>query len=90
VKSTRPSPTAPLPESVLALHDEACDRSENGYIDPSSGFFVMTSFYLASQGRCCGNGCRHCPWPSDTQVGAGRPVRPAWPYRGVAPWMPGR
>jgi hypothetical protein len=42
-------------------------------MDPQSGKFVLTSFYLASRGRCCGNGCRHCPWPADVQERAGRP-----------------
>ncbi len=37
-------------------------HGERGYLDPQSGFFVMTAQYLADRGFCCGNGCRHCPY----------------------------
>ena len=23
---------------------------------------VFTALYLIQQGKCCGNGCRHCPY----------------------------
>lgn len=26
------------------------------------GLLVMTKWYLARKGKCCGNGCRHCPY----------------------------
>ncbi|MBK9335896.1 MAG: hypothetical protein IPM98_04670 [Lewinellaceae bacterium] len=26
------------------------------------GYFVFTEHYLQQQGKCCGSGCRHCPW----------------------------
>ena len=44
-------------------HDAASTAREAGYFDPESGKFVLTSWFLLSQGRCCGKGCRHCPWP---------------------------
>ncbi len=28
------------------------------------GLMVLTAHYLLSRGYCCGNGCRHCPYPS--------------------------
>ena len=31
-----------------------------------NGLFVFTAFYLSERGYCCGNGCRHCPYDSDT------------------------
>lgn len=31
---------------------------ENGYI-------VFTAEYLKRRGRCCNNGCRHCPYKPD-------------------------
>jgi hypothetical protein len=31
------------------------------YVDPD-GRYVFTEAYLRAQGRCCGNGCRHCPY----------------------------
>lgn len=43
-------------------HDRAVDEGEAGYVDPTSGLFVLTAAYLAARGRCCGNACRHCPY----------------------------
>lgn len=25
-------------------------------------YVVFTAAYLLRRGRCCGSGCRHCPW----------------------------
>lgn len=27
-----------------------------------NGYFVFTEYYLAKRGKCCGSGCRHCPY----------------------------
>jgi hypothetical protein len=27
------------------------------------GLMVLTGAYLTRRGYCCGNGCRHCPYP---------------------------
>jgi hypothetical protein len=35
---------------------------EDGYLDPSTGLFVLTADFLTRRGHCCGNGCRHCPY----------------------------
>ncbi len=60
-------------------HDAACRRRQNAYIDPVTGNFVMTSWYLRERGYCCGAGCRHCPYPPDVQAEAGRPAdAPCW------------
>lgn len=32
------------------------------YID-QDGNLVMTKEFLKKRGFCCGNGCRHCPYP---------------------------
>ncbi len=61
------------PETRRA-HDAALARGEAGYRDPGTGLFVLTSAYLAQRGHCCGNGCRHCPYPPEEQARAGRPV----------------
>lgn len=55
-------------------HDAAVAAGQPGYIDPSTGLFVMTARYLEQRGKCCGSGCRHCPWPADEQRRAGRPT----------------
>ena len=44
------------------LHRIACETGRDTYIDPVSGYQVLTSKALLKQGACCGNSCRHCPY----------------------------
>ena len=44
------------------LHRAACNDGRDTYIDPASGYQVLTSKALLKQGACCGNSCRHCPY----------------------------
>ena len=44
------------------LHRAACDAGRDTYIDPASGYQVLTSKALLRKGSCCGNSCRHCPY----------------------------
>jgi hypothetical protein len=30
-----------------------------------SGLMVLTANFLLKRGYCCGNGCRHCPYPKE-------------------------
>ncbi|HSR49745.1 MAG TPA: DUF5522 domain-containing protein [Acidobacteriota bacterium] len=30
-----------------------------------NGLFVLKAEYLLRRGYCCGNGCRHCPYPKE-------------------------
>lgn len=46
---------------AMLAHVAAVGAGEKGYIDPATGLFVMTSWFLASR-SCCENICRHCPW----------------------------
>ncbi|NUN10101.1 MAG: hypothetical protein HUU54_13090 [Ignavibacteriaceae bacterium] len=59
-------PAAPgrkqLSSVAIRLHEEACKLKKDGYVDPDSGAFVFSEYYLKSRGYCCGNGCRHCPY----------------------------
>ena len=48
-------------EAAMAAHDAAAQAGEAGYLDPTTGLFVMTAASLAAR-PCCGNLCRHCPW----------------------------
>lgn len=48
--------------AVLEAHAAAVAAGEDGYLDPATGLFVLTAAYLADRGRCCGSGCRHCPY----------------------------
>jgi hypothetical protein len=67
----------PIPAAAQRAHDEAEARGQQGYLDPSTGLFVMTAAALAARERCCGSGCRHCPYPAEVQRDAGRPrIRP--------------
>ena len=62
-----------LDPRVQQAHDDALTRGDAGYFDPLSGLFVMTSRTLADRGKCCGSGCRHCPYSPEEQLRAGRP-----------------
>lgn len=52
----------PRRDEILAAHRAAVDNGEAGYLDPSTGLFVMTAAGLAERGSCCDQGCRHCPY----------------------------
>ncbi|MFY7929578.1 MAG: DUF5522 domain-containing protein, partial [Oligoflexus sp.] len=32
------------------------------YHDALTGYMVLTAYYLAQRGYCCGQGCRHSPY----------------------------
>ena len=49
--------------AITEAHLRAVEAGEAGYLDPGTGLFVMTASYLADRGTCCGQGCRHCPYP---------------------------
>lgn len=42
------SPDAPLVEGI------------DYYLE--NGYWVFTEHYLRRRGKCCGSGCRHCPY----------------------------
>jgi hypothetical protein len=48
--------------AILRAHRAAMAAGHDGYVDPASGYFVMTAATLADRGICCDNGCRHCPY----------------------------
>ena len=55
-------PALDLPEATLRAHEAACARGLHGYLDPESRLFAMSEVGLRAQRRCCGSGCRHCPY----------------------------
>ena len=59
---TRLAPDHPHRARILAAHDAAEAAGDAGYTDPVTGYWVFTSDALAASGRCCEQGCRHCPW----------------------------
>lgn len=72
-----------LPSAVQAAHDAAVEAGLLVYRDPRTGGIVPTALRLRRQLACCGNGCRHCPFPAHQQRASGRaltrdtPVAPA-------------
>ena len=56
---------APKRREILAAHADAIGRNLSGYLDPESGLFVLSAWFLAERGYCCDRGCRHCPYIED-------------------------
>lgn len=54
-----------IPRRAAEAHDVAVARGLDFYVDPDTGYMVMTALYLRERGHCCDNGCRHCPWGDD-------------------------
>ncbi|MCO6509173.1 MAG: hypothetical protein J5I65_00100 [Aridibacter famidurans] len=40
-----------------------------------NGLMVLTEKFLLDRGFCCGNGCRHCPYPESEIERKGREGR---------------
>lgn len=51
-----------MDERIWKLHDRANREGRDFYVDPSTGYRVFTEQALRRRGRCCGSGCRHCPF----------------------------
>jgi Family of unknown function (DUF5522) len=66
-------PDASLSDDIARAHANAMARGEPSYLDPLTGYVVLTAATLLAQGECCGSGCRHCPYPETDQRRAGRP-----------------
>ena len=49
-------------EGFHALHQQACDEGKTTYTDPATGYSVFTEIAHRKRGKCCGSGCRHCPY----------------------------
>ncbi|MEM7160654.1 MAG: DUF5522 domain-containing protein [Myxococcota bacterium] len=44
------------------LHARACEAGLLRYTDPQTGYQVFTALAHEKRGKCCGCGCRHCPF----------------------------
>jgi ATP-binding cassette subfamily B (MDR/TAP) protein 1 len=51
-----------LTPDIEEVHKSACAQGEATYLDPSTQYTVFTRDSLRKRGKCCGNGCRHCPF----------------------------
>ncbi|HWJ64632.1 MAG TPA: DUF5522 domain-containing protein [Acidimicrobiales bacterium] len=59
---SRLDPGHPRRDEILARHARAVAAGLSTYLDPGTGYSVLTAAYLAERGYCCSQGCRHCPW----------------------------
>jgi iron complex transport system substrate-binding protein len=57
-------------EMIRQRHAVACASHRPSYADPATGYEVFTAEFHLSRGYCCGNGCRHCPYPDAIRVAA--------------------
>lgn len=44
------------------LHRRTVAAGGERYVDPTTGYVVFTELYHLRRSRCCGSGCRHCPY----------------------------
>jgi hypothetical protein len=61
--------TVSQPPVYYAVHEAACARGEKTYLDPDTGYVVFTRVGHLARGKCCGSGCRHCPYGNAPQPG---------------------
>ncbi len=54
-------------ELIRQRHAAACASNRPSYADPVTGYDVFTADFLLNRGYCCGNLCRHCPYPDDVR-----------------------
>lgn len=59
---SRLDPRHPRRDEILARHARAVASGLSTYVDPATGYTVLTAQYLSDRGYCCSQGCRHCPW----------------------------
>jgi hypothetical protein len=52
----------PNGQRLHALHEEACAQNKDFFVHPDTGCVVMTRVGLLKRKRCCGSGCRFCPY----------------------------
>ncbi|XP_023564438.1 uncharacterized protein C1orf53 homolog isoform X1 [Octodon degus] len=48
--------------SLPAHPGRACAAGQLNYVDPATGFMVLTMLAHLQRGACCGSACRHCPY----------------------------
>ncbi|KAH3791965.1 hypothetical protein DPMN_145454 [Dreissena polymorpha] len=53
---------SPLELKIHDRHRTAVKTGELMYVDPQTGYSVMTRLAHLQRGQCCGNACRHCPF----------------------------
>jgi len=70
-------------KDFMAIHKAACSAGEMVYVDPSTGYNVFTELAHKRRGKCCGSGCRHCPYNHENvKDKASKIMQPAFLYNG--------
>ncbi|XP_020827392.1 uncharacterized protein C1orf53 homolog [Phascolarctos cinereus] len=49
-------------QRIAQLHEAACAAGQLNYVDPTTGYLVLTKVAHLQRGDCCGSACRHCPY----------------------------
>ena len=68
---------AVIKDNISVAADRPDNRETNGqkptlvegedyYME--NGLFVFTARFLLRRGFCCDNGCRHCPYPKESNL----------------------
>ncbi|KAF6274433.1 hypothetical protein mRhiFer1_001798 [Rhinolophus ferrumequinum] len=52
----------PTDRRIADLHAAACAAGQLSYVDPATGYMVLTRVAHLQRGKCCGSACRHCPY----------------------------
>lgn len=84
-----PAPDPPRDlEDWAGLHALAVAAGEELYADPDSGLLVMTELCHRRRGKCCGSGCRHCPFEhTNVRDRSSRIQQPAWIAKPAGIWL---
>jgi hypothetical protein len=61
----RLDPRHPRYREIMMSHRAAVTEGRSTYTDPDSGLMVLTAQFHLDRGRCCGSGCRHCPYAGE-------------------------
>ena len=70
-------------DTFFTLHQEACEGNEDFYKDPATGYNVFTEVAHKKRGKCCGSGCRHCPYNHVNLKDKSMIQQPAFLYEGT-------
>ncbi|MGI8542440.1 MAG: DUF5522 domain-containing protein [Aridibacter sp.] len=51
------------------IKEEEIEKTQQKFVEGvdyyfDKGLMVLTGHFLTKRGYCCGNGCRHCPYPA--------------------------
>ena len=60
--ASRLGPGHPRRNEIIDAHRAAMAEGEAGYLDPTTGLFVLTAVLPPGPGDVLSGGCRHCPY----------------------------